>query len=53
MPHAGRRYQDKQYGHHENHRSDRYEEDRRAGKPYLYNARYVVMTLKKHITAGL
>ncbi|KFR12242.1 MARVEL domain-containing protein 3, partial [Opisthocomus hoazin] len=39
MPHAGRRYQDKQYGHHENHRSDRYEEDRRAGKPYPYNAR--------------
>ncbi|NXV26731.1 MALD3 protein, partial [Rissa tridactyla] len=39
MSHAGRRYQDKQYRHHENHRSDRYEEDRRARKPYPYNAR--------------
>ncbi|KAM6276783.1 MARVEL domain-containing protein 3-like isoform 1-T1 [Spheniscus humboldti] len=38
MPHAGRRYQDKQYRHHENHGSDRYEEDRRARKPYPYNA---------------
>ncbi|NXA73948.1 MALD3 protein, partial [Thryothorus ludovicianus] len=39
MSHAGSRYQDKQYRHHENHRSDRYKEDRRAGKPYPYNAR--------------
>ncbi|KAM9286100.1 LOW QUALITY PROTEIN: MARVEL domain-containing protein 3-like [Cariama cristata] len=39
MSHAGRRYQDKQYRRHENHGSDRYEEDRRARKPYPYNAR--------------
>ncbi|NXE35423.1 MALD3 protein, partial [Ptilorrhoa leucosticta] len=39
MSHAGGRYQDKQYRHHENHRSDRYKEDRRARKPYPYNAR--------------
>ncbi|XP_068864371.1 MARVEL domain-containing protein 3-like [Aphelocoma coerulescens] len=39
MSHAGSRYQDKQYRHHENHRSDRYKEDRRAKKPYPYNAR--------------
>ncbi|KFW68967.1 MARVEL domain-containing protein 3, partial [Pygoscelis adeliae] len=39
MSHAGRRYQDKQYRHHENRGSDRYEEDRRARKPYPYNAR--------------
>ncbi|XP_014111057.1 PREDICTED: MARVEL domain-containing protein 3-like [Pseudopodoces humilis] len=39
MSHAGSRYQDKQYRHQENHRSDRYKEDRRARKPYLYNAR--------------
>ncbi|NWT16485.1 MALD3 protein, partial [Vireo altiloquus] len=39
MSHAGSRYQDKQHRHHENHRSDRYKEDRRARKPYPYNAR--------------
>ncbi|NWW56477.1 MALD3 protein, partial [Ifrita kowaldi] len=39
MSHAGSRYQDKQYRHHENHRSDRYKEDRRARKSYPYNAR--------------
>ncbi|NXM38014.1 MALD3 protein, partial [Gymnorhina tibicen] len=39
MSHAGSRYQDKQYRHHENHRSDMYKEDRRARKPYPYNAR--------------
>ncbi|NWI97681.1 MALD3 protein, partial [Pitta sordida] len=39
MSHAGSRYQDKQYRHHENHRSERYKEDRRVRKPYLYNAR--------------
>ncbi|NXN80801.1 MALD3 protein, partial [Bombycilla garrulus] len=39
MSHAGSRYQDKQYRHHENHRSDRYKEDRRARKPYPDNAR--------------
>ncbi|XP_015475416.1 MARVEL domain-containing protein 3-like [Parus major] len=39
MSHAGSRYQDKQYRHQENHRSDRYKEDRRARKPYPYNAR--------------
>ncbi|KAL9868501.1 MARVEL domain-containing protein 3-like isoform 1-T4 [Geothlypis trichas] len=39
MSHAGSRYQDKQYWHHENHRSDRYKEDRRARKPYPHNAR--------------
>ncbi|NWU65597.1 MALD3 protein, partial [Pterocles burchelli] len=39
MSHAGRRYQDKQYRHHKNHGSDRYEEDRRARKPYPYDAR--------------
>ncbi|XP_053801755.1 MARVEL domain-containing protein 3-like [Vidua chalybeata] len=39
MSHAGSRYQDKQYGYHENHRSDRYKEDRRARKAYPYNAR--------------
>ncbi|XP_063256883.1 MARVEL domain-containing protein 3-like [Prinia subflava] len=39
MSHAGSRYQDKQYRHHENHRSDRYKEERRARKPYPYNAR--------------
>ncbi|NXC98181.1 MALD3 protein, partial [Certhia familiaris] len=39
MSHAGSRYQDKQYRHHENHRSDRHKEDRRARKPYPYNAR--------------
>ncbi|NXA98495.1 MALD3 protein, partial [Melanocharis versteri] len=41
MSHAGSRYQDKQHRHHENHRSDRYKEDRRARKPYPYNARNV------------
>ncbi|NXT97481.1 MALD3 protein, partial [Buphagus erythrorhynchus] len=39
MSHAGSRYQDKQYRHHENHRSDTYKEGRRARKPYPYNAR--------------
>ncbi|KAM9576122.1 MARVEL domain-containing protein 3-like [Guaruba guarouba] len=39
MPHAGRQYQDKQYRHHENHGSERYEEDRRVRKPYPYNTR--------------
>ncbi|NWQ79432.1 MALD3 protein, partial [Columbina picui] len=39
MPHAGRRYQDKQYRHHEDQGSDRYEEDRRARKPYPYHTR--------------
>ncbi|XP_053854562.1 MARVEL domain-containing protein 3-like [Vidua macroura] len=39
MSHAGSRYQDEQYRHHENHRSDRYKEDRRARKAYPYNAR--------------
>uniref|UniRef100_A0A8C3JG23 MARVEL domain containing 3 n=1 Tax=Calidris pygmaea TaxID=425635 RepID=A0A8C3JG23_9CHAR len=39
MSHAGRQYQDKQYRHHENYGSDRYEEDRRMRKPYPYNAR--------------
>ncbi|NXB24558.1 MALD3 protein, partial [Rhagologus leucostigma] len=39
MSHAGSQYQDKQYRHHENHRSDRYKEDRRARKPYPYHAR--------------
>ncbi|NWR18313.1 MALD3 protein, partial [Emberiza fucata] len=39
MSHAGSRYQDKQYRHHENHRSDRYKEDRRARNPYPHNAR--------------
>ncbi|XP_039942686.1 MARVEL domain-containing protein 3-like isoform X2 [Hirundo rustica] len=39
MSHAGSRYQDKQYRHHENHRSDRYKEERRTRKPYPYNAR--------------
>ncbi|XP_071409508.1 MARVEL domain-containing protein 3-like [Pithys albifrons albifrons] len=39
MAHSGSQYQDKQYRHHENHRSDRYKEDRRARKPYPYNAR--------------
>ncbi|XP_023775572.1 MARVEL domain-containing protein 3-like [Cyanistes caeruleus] len=39
MSHAGSRYQDKQYRHQENHRSDRYKEDRRTRKPYPYNAR--------------
>ncbi|NXT38334.1 MALD3 protein, partial [Pelecanoides urinatrix] len=39
MSHAGRRYQYKQNRHHENHGSDRYEEDRRVRKPYPYNAR--------------
>ncbi|NXM88660.1 MALD3 protein, partial [Oenanthe oenanthe] len=39
MSHAGSRYQDKRYRHHENHRSDRYKEDRRERKPYPYNAR--------------
>ncbi|NXR20755.1 MALD3 protein, partial [Cinclus mexicanus] len=39
MSHAGSRYQDKQYRHHENHRSDRYKEDRRARKPNPHNAR--------------
>ncbi|KFQ49313.1 MARVEL domain-containing protein 3, partial [Nestor notabilis] len=39
MPHAGRRYQDKEYRHHENHGSDRYEEDRRVRKQYPYNTR--------------
>ncbi|NXH39432.1 MALD3 protein, partial [Dicaeum eximium] len=38
MSHAASRYQDKQYRHHENHRSDRYKEDRKARKPYPYNA---------------
>ncbi|NXW63184.1 MALD3 protein, partial [Eurystomus gularis] len=39
MSYAGRRCQDKQYRDHENHGSDRYEEDRRVRKPYPYNAR--------------
>ncbi|NXX13036.1 MALD3 protein, partial [Podargus strigoides] len=39
MSHAGRRHQEKRYRHHEDHGSDRYEEDRRARKPYLYNGR--------------
>nr|XP_005481725.1 MARVEL domain-containing protein 3 [Zonotrichia albicollis] len=39
MSHAGSRYQDKQHRHHENHRFDRYKEDRRARKPYPHNAR--------------
>ncbi|NXI03492.1 MALD3 protein, partial [Pachycephala philippinensis] len=39
MSHAGSRYQDKQYRHQEHHRSDRYKEDRKARKPYPYNAR--------------
>ncbi|XP_059339746.1 MARVEL domain-containing protein 3-like [Ammospiza nelsoni] len=39
MSHAGSRYQDKQHRHHENHRSGRYKEDRRARKPYPHNAR--------------
>ncbi|NXA11300.1 MALD3 protein, partial [Sapayoa aenigma] len=39
MSHAGSRYQDKQYRHHENHRSERYKEDRRVRKPYSYNGR--------------
>ncbi|NWS18042.1 MALD3 protein, partial [Pachyramphus minor] len=39
MSPAETRYQDKQYRHHENHRSDRHKEDRRARKPYPYNAR--------------
>ncbi|NXO76171.1 MALD3 protein, partial [Sitta europaea] len=41
MSHAGSRNQDKQYRNHENHRSDRYMEDRRARKPYPYNASYL------------
>ncbi|NXK96217.1 MALD3 protein, partial [Formicarius rufipectus] len=40
MSHAGSRYQDKQSRHHENHRSERHKEDRRARKPYPYNARW-------------
>ncbi|NXS08376.1 MALD3 protein, partial [Neodrepanis coruscans] len=39
MSHAGSRYQDKQYRHHENHRSERYKEDRSVRKAYPYNAR--------------
>ncbi|NXB71321.1 MALD3 protein, partial [Donacobius atricapilla] len=39
---AGSRYQDKQYRHHENHRSDRYKEDRGARKPYPYNASHLL-----------
>ncbi|NXG70218.1 MALD3 protein, partial [Baryphthengus martii] len=39
MSHAGRRYQDKQSRHHENHGSNRYKEDRRVRKPHLSNAR--------------
>ncbi|NXY23233.1 MALD3 protein, partial [Atrichornis clamosus] len=39
MSHAGSRYQDKPHRHHENHRSDRYKEDRRVRKPYPYDAR--------------
>ncbi|NXK08715.1 MALD3 protein, partial [Herpetotheres cachinnans] len=39
MSHAGRRYQDKQHRHRENHGSDRYKEDRRVGKPYPYDGR--------------
>ncbi|NWR28728.1 MALD3 protein, partial [Tachuris rubrigastra] len=39
MSPAGSRYQDKQYRHPENHRFDGYKEDRRARKPYPYNAR--------------
>ncbi|NWI53713.1 MALD3 protein, partial [Calyptomena viridis] len=39
MSHAGSQHQDKQYRHHENHRSERYKEDRRVRKPYPYNAR--------------
>ncbi|NWZ63241.1 MALD3 protein, partial [Acrocephalus arundinaceus] len=42
MSHAGSQYQDKQYRHHENHRSDRYKEDRRARKPYPYNASHLL-----------
>ncbi|XP_010147709.1 PREDICTED: MARVEL domain-containing protein 3-like [Eurypyga helias] len=39
MSHTGRRYQEKQYRHHQRHGSDRNEEDRRARKPYPYNGR--------------
>ncbi|NXF06622.1 MALD3 protein, partial [Smithornis capensis] len=39
MSHAGSRYQDKQYRHPENHRSERDKEDRRVKKSYPYNAR--------------
>ncbi|NWH79502.1 MALD3 protein, partial [Piaya cayana] len=39
MSHAGKRYQEKQYRHHENHESDRYKKDRRARKPYSFSAR--------------
>ncbi|NXW43626.1 MALD3 protein, partial [Nyctiprogne leucopyga] len=39
MPHAGRRYRDHEYRHHENHGSDQYEENRRVRKPYPYNER--------------
>ncbi|NWV61563.1 MALD3 protein, partial [Malurus elegans] len=39
MSHAGGRYQNKQYRHHENHRSDRYNKDRTRRNPYPYNAR--------------
>ncbi|NXJ76368.1 MALD3 protein, partial [Trogon melanurus] len=47
MSHSGRQYQEKQYRHHENRGSDRYEEDRRARKPYPYNARST-----EHIRGG-
>ncbi|NXU49717.1 MALD3 protein, partial [Turnix velox] len=39
MSPAGRQYQEKRYRYHEDHGSDRYEEDRRGRKPYLYNGR--------------
>ncbi|KAM9200068.1 LOW QUALITY PROTEIN: MARVEL domain-containing protein 3-like [Mergus octosetaceus] len=39
MPHDGRRYQEKQRRHHEDHGSERYEEDRRTRKQYPYNGR--------------
>uniref|UniRef100_A0A8C3PXY3 MARVEL domain-containing protein n=1 Tax=Chrysolophus pictus TaxID=9089 RepID=A0A8C3PXY3_CHRPC len=39
MAHAGRRYQDKQRGYHENRGSVGYEEDRKTRKPSPYNGR--------------
>ncbi|NWH57294.1 MALD3 protein, partial [Geococcyx californianus] len=39
MSHVGKRYQEKQYKHSENHKPDRYKEDRRVRTPYSYNAR--------------
>ncbi|NXI54732.1 MALD3 protein, partial [Chloroceryle aenea] len=51
MSYAGKRYQYKHYRHHENYRSERYEEDRRVRKAHLYEAKHVFITLKKHTTA--